>query len=267
LDEKPVIIVTGASSGIGAATARLFGQKGYRVVLAARRLDRLQALQDQIRSAGGLALAVATDVSRPEEIPNLVETTLNEYGQIDILFNNAGFGRLGWLESLDPEKDVQALFQVNVLGVVLLTQAVLPHMISRRSGHIINMSSVAGLIASPTYTIYAASKFAVRGFSNALRREVGIYGIRVSVVCPGGTDTEFRQHTGAQRRTGVTTPGFLRLDADDVARAVLGLTQHPRRLLIIPWTMKLAVWFNALFPGIVDWFTTAGFVRRERKGS
>ncbi len=266
MNGKPVIIITGASSGIGAAAARLFGQNGYRVVLAARRLDRLHAVQDQIRTAGGEALSVASDVSRPEDIHNLVESTLREYGQIDILFNNAGFGRLGWLEKLDPEKDILPLFQVNVLGVVLLTHAVLPYMIARRSGHIINMASVAGLIATPTYSIYAASKFAVRGFSNALRREVGIYGIRVSVICPGGADTEFRQHTGAQRRTGVTTPGLLRLDAEDVARAVLGLARRPRRILIIPWPMKLAVWFNDLFPGVVDQVITTGFVRRERMG-
>ncbi len=118
------------------------------------------------------------------------------------LLNNAGFGHLGWLEDLDPVHDIQAQLQVNLVAVIQMAREVLPHMIERRSGHIINMASVAGLVASPTYSVYAASKFGMRGFSEALRREVGVFGIHVSALYPGGVRTEFKEHTGAQRKTG-----------------------------------------------------------------
>jgi short-subunit dehydrogenase len=264
MSTSPVIIITGASSGIGEATARFFAREGYRVVLAARRRDRLQALAEDIQAHGGEALPISTDLHGLEDIQRLVKTTIESCGQIDILFNNAGFGRLDWLEKLDPQDDLQALIQVNVLGVIWMSQAVLPHMIERRSGHIINMSSVAGLVSPPTYSAYSASKFAVRGFTEALRREVGIFGINVSGIYPGGVATEFDQHAQIHRKTEITTPRWLLLSADDVARSVLYLARHPQRMLIIPWPLKLAVWFNGLFPSLVDWAVEKMFVQEER---
>ena len=264
MSNHPVILITGASSGIGAATARLFGREGFRVVLAARRFDLLQALAQEIQAQGGQALPVAADLTRLEDIQALVRATLEHFGQIDILFNNAGFGRLDWLEALDPLDDIQSQVQVDLLGLMWMTQAVLPHMIHRLSGHIINMASIAGLIAPPTYTVYAASKFAVRGFSEALRREVGLYGIRVSVIYPGGVATNFGQHARIHRKTKVTTPSALLLSSEDVARAVLRLAHHPRRSLVIPWPMRWAVWLNSLFPGLIDRIIEQRFVRPER---
>lgn len=264
MPNPPVILVTGASSGIGEATARLFGEEGYRVVLAARRLDRLEALSRAIQDRGGQALPVAADVSKLEDIQSLVGTALDEYGQIDVLFNNAGFGRLAWLENLDPVKDIEAQLQVNLIGVIQTTRAVLPHMIERRSGHIVNMGSLAGLVATPTYSIYAAGKFAVRGFSEALRREVGVFGIDVSVVYPGGVKTEFGEHTGAKLRTRTTTPASLKLAPEEVARAVFGVVRRPRRMVVLPWVMVFGVWANSLFPGLIDWLIERRFTRPER---
>jgi len=261
---KPVILITGASSGIGAATARLFSERGYHVVLAARREDRLRALADEIEAAGGQALPVPTDITRLDHIENLVETSLAWYGQIDVLFNNAGFGRLKWLEQLDPDEDIELQLQTNLRGAILTTRVVLLHMIERRAGHIINMASIAGLIGPPTYSIYSATKFGLRGFTEALRREVGIWGIRVSGIYPGGVATEFGQHTGIDRRTGLRTPAFLRLSAEDVARDVYRLVERPRRMLIIPWPMRIAVWLNVLWPGVVDWGIQRIFTIRER---
>lgn len=261
---SPVMLITGASSGIGEATARLFGRQGYRLALAARRLQRLEALADEIQSQGGQALPVAADVSNLADIERLVRSVLDYYGQIDLLFNNAGFGRLDWLENLHPIDDIEAQLRVNLLGTVWTTRAVLPHMVARRKGHIINMASLAGLIATPTYTIYAASKFAVRGFTEALRREVGVYGIQVSGIYPGGVSTEFTQHTGARRKSGITTPAALRLNPEDVARAVLSLARRPRRALILPAPMRAAVWLNTLFPALVDWMIERRFTRLER---
>ncbi len=261
-----VVIVTGASSGIGAATAREFARAGAKVVLAARRLDRLEALAAEIDAmgTGAQALAVAADLSRLDDIQRLIEQTLARFGRIDVLFNNAGFGRLDWLEKLDPAKDIQAQVQVNVLGVLLTTRLVLPHMLAQQGGHILNMASVAGLVGTPTYTIYAASKFAVRGFSEALRREVAPWNIRVSVIYPGGVATEFAEHAGIQRKTRVTTPKFMRLSAEQVAQAVVGLVRRPRRDLVITWPFRLSVWLNTWLPGLVDWTTVRRFTEVER---
>ena len=264
MPDRPVIIVTGASSGIGEAVAGRFASEVYRVVLAARRLDRLQAIADVIQSNGHQAVAVQADLSVFEDIQNLVAATISEFGQVDVLLNNVGFGRLKWLEQLDPAEDIQAQLQINLTATILVAREVLPHMIERRKGHIINMASLGGFIATPTYTIYSASKFGVRGFTEALRREVGVYGIHVTGVYPGGVKTDFKAHTGADRKTGRTTPASLRLEPGEVAQAILKVVHHPRSTVILPWQMRFAVWLNNHFPGIVDWIIESRFTRLER---
>ena len=135
-----VVLITGASSGFGAHAAHLFAQEGARVVLTARRLDRLQKLANDIQDAGGEAIAIPVDVASLDEINLMVESTLDIYDHIDILFNNAGFGRLDWLENLATERDIQTQVDVNLTGLIHVTRVVLPHMIKQGSGHIINMS-------------------------------------------------------------------------------------------------------------------------------
>ncbi len=248
-----VVIVTGASSGIGAAAAPMFARAGCQTVLAARRLDRLEQLAAQIRAAGGQALPVAMDVGQPEQIDAMVKSALDSYGRIDILFNNAGFGRLDWLEALDPVQDIQAQLAVNLLGVILTARAVLPHMYSQHSGHIINMASITGWIAPPLYSIYSAGKFGIRGFSEALRREALPKGVRVSVVYPGSVRTEFGLHVGqSAAKRHFKTPTWLTLTAEDVAHSVVALAQHPRRELVAPWFMIFAKFFNSHFSGLSD---------------
>ena len=264
MSNQPVLLVTGASSGIGEAVARLFAREGYRVSMGARRFERLQAVAADIETAGGGALAVQADLTKLEDIRRLVEVTLEGFGQIDVLVNNAGFGRIKWLEELDPVKDIQAQIQINLISVILISREVLPLLIKQRSGHIINMASMGGVIASPTYSVYSASKFGLRGFTEALRREVGVYGVHVSGIYPGAVRTEFKQHAGINRKTGRTTPDSLLLEPDEVAQAVLRVARHPRRGLIIPWQMRLSVWMNVLFPGIVDRIIERSFTRLER---
>jgi hypothetical protein len=264
MSNQPVFLVTGASSGIGEAVARLFAKEGYRVSMGARRLERLQAVAQDIESAGGQSLIIQSDLTIFEDIQRLISETLDQFGQIDVLLNNAGFGRIKWLEELDPIGDIQAQIQINLITTILVAREVLPHMIQRREGHIINMGSMGGLVASPTYTIYSASKFGVRGFTEALRREVGVYGVHVSGIYPGAVNTEFKQHAGIDRKTGRTTPDSLRLEPGEVARAVLSVVRRPRRELIIPWQMRLTVWMNILFPGIVDRLIESRFTRLER---
>jgi hypothetical protein len=258
-----VVLITGASSGFGMDAARLFAREGCTVVLAARRMDRLTLLAGELRAFGGEAFAVALDVAEQAQIEEAAQTVLERFGHIDVLVNNAGFGRLDWFERLDPAADIDAMLDVNLVGLIQLTRAVLPSMLARRSGTIINMSSAAGWIGAPLYTIYAATKFGVRGFTDALRREVAPFGVRVCGIYPGGANTEFGQHTGDN--AGKQDLNFLhRLNMTSayVARRMVRLAKHPRRTLILPWWYPPVLWFESLFPGPVDWFLNAAFVRR-----
>jgi short-subunit dehydrogenase len=262
-----VVIVTGASSGIGEATARQFGREGAKVALAARRVERLETLAKEIQTmnTGAEALVVQADLSKLEDIQSLIKQTLDRFGHIDVLVNNAGFGRLDWLENLDPVKDIQAQFDVNVLGVIQTTRQALPVMIKQRSGHIINMCSMAGLVATPTYTIYAACKHAVHGFSEALRREVKPWGIDVSMIYPGGVATEFGSHAGIKRKTKATTPQALLLTAEQVGAAVVQLVRRPRAMWILPWGWTFTVWLNRNLNWLVDYTTIKNFTIPERE--
>ncbi|HRQ33387.1 MAG TPA: SDR family oxidoreductase [Anaerolineales bacterium] len=262
-----VVIVTGASSGIGEAIARRFGREGAKVILAARRIDRLETLAKEIEEmgSGAEAFALQTDLSKLEDCQTLIQRTLERFGRIDILINNAGFGRLDWLENLDPLKDIQAQFAVNAMGVIQTTRQALPAMIRQRSGHIIQMCSMAGLVGTPTYTIYSASKHAVHGFSEALRREVKPWGIEVSMVYPGGVATEFADHAGIKRKTKATTPKFMVLTAEQVADAVVSLARRPRAMRIIPWLWLFTVWLNRSLNWLVDYMTIYRFTIPERE--
>ncbi|HEY3311104.1 MAG TPA: SDR family NAD(P)-dependent oxidoreductase [Anaerolineales bacterium] len=261
-----VVLITGASSGFGEDAARRFAAEGAWVVLAARRIERLQDLVVRIQAAGGKALAAPVDVNNRADIDNMVQGVIENCKRIDILFNNAGFGRLNWLDQLDSSRDIQTQINVNLTGLIETTHAVLPHMLAQRSGHIINMSSVAGWIAAPMYSIYAATKFGVRGFTDGLRREVAINGIQVSGVYPGPAVTEFGQHTGSSvLKKDFKTPGWTYMSSDYVARRVVELAKRPRRALILPWWFQPVIWVEANFPGGVDWVVNRFFVKKYRQ--
>lgn len=248
-----VVLITGASSGFGAAAAKLFAQEGCNVVLAARRMERLEELASELHANGGSALPLEVDVTQPTQIDALVHAAVEQYGRIDILFNNAGFGRLDWFEALDPIKDIQAQINVDLLGVIWTARAVLPQMYRQGSGHIINMSSMSGWAAPPLYTVYSAAKFGVRGFTEALRREASPFGVKVSAIYPGGAATEFQKHVGDNKaKKRFRTPAWLALTAEDVARAVVSLAKRPRRSLILPWMMAVSLFINSHFTGLSD---------------
>lgn len=257
--KNKVVLITGASSGFGKDAAHLFAGEGAKVVLVARRLDRLQLLANEIHKAGGEAIAVPADISRRVEIDLMVRTVIEIYGRIDILFNNAGFGGLNWLERLEPDRDIETQVQVNLTGMILVTQAVLPHMMARRTGHIINMSSIAGWLAAPSYTVYAATKYGVRGFTTALRREVAPFGIQVSGIYPGPARTEFAWGGGAKRRSRPKWFDLFFIPSEDVSLRVLELARHPRRAVIIPWWFGLIAWGDNHFPGIADWIIQTAY--------
>ena len=249
-----VILITGASSGFGEEAARLFAEEGCKVVLAARRLDRLQALAAEIQNAGGEALAVPVDVNQPAEIKVMVQTALDLYGKIDILFNNAGYGSMDWFEKLDPERNIETIIRVNLIGPMLVTHAVLPHMLKRGKGHIINMASVAGLISAPLITTYAAGKYGVRAFTDALRREVVPLGIKVSGIYPGPAMTEFGEKLQRTKsRETIKSLKYPHLSSSYVAHRVVDVAKRPVRSLVIPGWFRVITTFDMLFPVVVDW--------------
>ncbi|NWG35785.1 MAG: SDR family oxidoreductase [Chloroflexi bacterium] len=263
-----VVLITGASSGFGQDASRLFAEEGCKVVLAARRLERLQELASRIQDRGGEAIAVPADVTNRDEINVMVKSAIDLYGQIDILFNNAGFGRLSWLERLDPDRDIETQIQVNLTGLIQTTRAVLPYMLQRRSGHIINMSSVAGWIAPSTYSIYSAAKFGVRGFTDALRREVQPFGIRVSGIYPGPARTEFGQHTGNHpMKHSVLRKYFRSMTSEYVAQRVVDLARRPRRAVIIPWYYRIALFADRTMPWLVDWIVIQFLTKKKHRSA
>jgi short-subunit dehydrogenase len=264
--EHHVALITGASSGIGEATARLMARHGCHLVLAARRLERLEALAAELEGSerGVTALPLQVDVTKLDQVETAVEATLKRYKKIDILFNNAGVGRLGWLEELDPESQIDHQIQINLLGSIFMARAVLPHMQARRVGHIIQMCSIAGLIGAPTYSVYAASKFGVRGFSEALRREAAAWGIHVTVIYPGAVKTSFAQEDIMKRRTGIRSPKAIVLGPEVVAKAVVDSVFRPKRSIVLPFTMRPIICLNQLWPNLIDWAVKRFYVERER---
>ncbi|MCW3477968.1 SDR family oxidoreductase [Neisseriaceae bacterium JH1-16] len=184
-----VVVITGASSGLGEATARLLSSQGATVVLGARRIDRLQALADELTGQGGKALALATDVTQREQVKQLVDAAVAAFGRIDVMVNNAGLMPHSPLERLKVD-DWDRMIDVNLRGVLYGIAAALPHMQRQQAGHIVNVSSVAGHKVRPGSTVYAATKHAVLALSEGLRQEVKPYNIRTTVVSPGAVDTE-----------------------------------------------------------------------------
>jgi NADP-dependent 3-hydroxy acid dehydrogenase YdfG len=184
-----IVVVTGASSGLGEATARLLSAQGSTVVLGARRADRLQLLAKDLESRGGKALALTTDVTRREQVKALVDSAVQTYGRIDVMINNAGLMPQAPLERLKIDEWEQ-MIDVNIKGVLYGIAAALPHMQRQKAGHFINVSSVAGHRVGPGFAVYAATKYAVRALSEGLRQEVKPYNIRTTVISPGAVATE-----------------------------------------------------------------------------
>lgn len=262
---KPVVLITGASSGIGANTALTLGKKGYRVVLAARRKDRLDGIVDQIRGGGGEAISVQLDMSRLEQIKNIVTMIGQEYGAVNILVNCAGSARHLWLDEQSLELDIQMQIQVNLIGMIQLTRAVLPDMLAAGAGQIIHVSSIASWIGIPTYSIYNANKFGSRGFFEGLRRELRGTGVIVSEVFPGAVDTEFAQDPDLAWKTTTVTPQFALLSTQAVADKIFQMIQKKKTRSVIPGIMWPAIWVNAFFPGFVSWILSKYFYTKNGK--
>jgi short-subunit dehydrogenase len=244
-----VVVVTGASSGIGAATAVACGSEGMRVALAARRVDRLEAVAERVRAAGGEARVAPTDVADEHAVATLIDGTVAAWGRLDVLVNNAGIGLLATVAQTTT-RDFERLMQVNFFGALHGVQAALPHMRRQGGGHIVNVASVVGKRASPFRSAYVASKFALVGLSEALRMELAPGGIHVTCVCPIGTETEFfgaeENRLGIQGRRGPIQ------SAEHISRGIVRALKRPRAE-VHPYLPARALFLmNAVAPGVVD---------------
>jgi NADP-dependent 3-hydroxy acid dehydrogenase YdfG len=263
LDGK-VAIVTGASSGIGESTAREFAQGGAITILAARRVDRLERLQNEIQEMGGRALAIPTDLTKPDQIANLVQTTLTSFGRIDILANIAGWAVYDWFEELSPE-EVRGPFEVNVIGMAELTRQVIPAMKKQRSGYILNMSSYVSRLSVPPMTVYASTKYAVEGLTDGLRRALLPWGITVMRIHPSSvTGTEFSHHSTRGGSVKYMPIPIGRVSRERLARHIVKLIEKPQRALFISRIYEFPVLLNKLFPSLVDRISSL-WVRNRRK--
>lgn len=263
--EGKVVIITGATSGIGREAAHTFAAQGARVVLAARRADVLDAVQGEIAIYGSPTLVAPTDITDPDQRAALIRAALDAFGRVDVLVNNAGLSYGGWHQDVPPDQ-VRALLEVNFLGAVALTRLALPVMLRQPAddnglrGHIVNVTSMAGRVASPGMAAYVATRRGLDGFSAALRRELGGTGIRVSSVFPTWTQTPMAAGVDetALHRTGAFW-GVEHFDHPDVpALAILDAVRYNRRVVALGGPqVRLGRLVETLAPWLADLYWRA----------
>jgi NADP-dependent 3-hydroxy acid dehydrogenase YdfG len=243
-----VAVITGASSGIGHATARELAHQGAAVALVARRADRLTALVAEIEAAGGTAVAIPTDVSDRSQAEAAITTTVERFGRLDILVNNAGLMILGLAAEADVD-DWDRMIAINQQGLLYMTRAALPHLQAaaaegpRQVADIVNISSVAGRITFPTASAYSLTKYGVNGFSEALRQELTESHVRVGVLEPGKVDTELDSHNNNDILANIEKNfgGFTMLNPEDIADGIAFMVTRPRHAAIAEmWVMPTA---------------------------
>lgn len=229
--EGKTIVITGASSGMGEAAARHLAAEGANVVLAARRHERIESISAEISRAGGMAISVSTDVTKRENLTRLVQNTVDTFGRIDVLINNAGVMPLSPVERLKVDEWDQ-MIDVNLKGVLYGVAAALPYMMAQKSGHIINLSSVAGHRLFPGSAIYSATKFGVRAVSEGLRQELKPYNIRTTIISPGAVKTELLEHISEVdiQKANQAYVSEVGVPADSFARIVAFVISQPEEL-------------------------------------
>ena len=274
MTEKRVAIITGASSGIGWETALAYARRGWAVVPAARRVERLEELARLCRQAGGEALPVPVDVAKEGQVNALIARTMDAFGRLDVLVNNAGFGMGGQVHEI-TDRMMRDVMDVNFFGVFYGCRAVIPILIARKSGHIFNVSSVIGKRGTPMNGAYSASKFAVAGLTEAMRVELAPHGVRATLVCPGLTETEFFDHvrepdSAAKPPTEPGKPSRARVSferlrtmmpARAVARRIVSATGRNVPEMVLTLGGKFLVAAAQHSPRLADWML--GFYRDD----
>jgi NADP-dependent 3-hydroxy acid dehydrogenase YdfG len=229
-----VALVTGASSGIGEATAVALAEAGAAVAMGARRRDRLEGLAERLTGAGAKVVALDLDVTDEASCRDAVARTRSELGGLDVLVNNAGVMLLGTIVGADPE-DWRRMLDTNVLGLMYMTHAAIDGLLEQGSGDVVNISSTAGRTARAGAGVYNASKWAVNAFSESLRQEVTARGVRISLVEPGAVETELRSHITqpeAKAAAQKHTAGMRPLQPEDIARAIVYVVTQPAHVAV-----------------------------------
>ena len=242
-----VALVTGASSGIGSATARALASQGAAVAVLARRADRLRDLASDIEAAGGSAVAVPADVTDAAEVADAVSSVVSELGRLDTLVNNAGLMRTGDAAEA-PLADWDDLVSVNIQGVLYSTRAALPHLIAaaadspRGVADVVTISSTAGRVARPNTAVYSLTKFGVNAFSEGVRQELIGKRVRVGIIGPGTVATEITDHLPQQARDAFDqrTAGMVKLQPEDIAEAVVYMVTRDRRVAVNEMLIRAA---------------------------
>jgi len=246
-----VVAITGASSGIGRATAIRLARDGSALVVCARRRDRLDAVAAEVRAAGGEAVPIVADVTRPEDMDRFVKEALDRFGRLDVMMCNAGFGIAGAIDEVTPEQ-MRELVDINYMGTFYAARAALPVFRRQTHGHVIVVSSIVGKRGVPYMGAYAATKFAQVGMAECLRAEVAGTGIHVSVVYPVSTETEFADVMTRATGTAVTRAHGPQQDASVVADAIARAIEHPVPEVFPHFKSRALVWLNTLAPGVTD---------------
>lgn len=258
-----IAVVTGASSGIGAATAKLLAQRGARVVLLARNQEALQLVANEIVSQGGCADVYPVDLSQLEEISRVAMKILHEIGTPDILVNNAGVGRWLFLEETELNEAV-AMMNVPYIAAFALTRSFLPSMLQQNSGCIVNITSIAAYFAWPGAVAYTAARWAMRGFNDALRADLFTTKVRVLLVAPAKVATPFFSHNpGSEERIPKISKLYPTLLPEQVANAIATGLEKNRREIIMPFGYRVTVFFHKLFPRSVEWLLCKTGAQRE----
>jgi short-subunit dehydrogenase len=249
--KNKVIVITGASSGIGRATALAAGRAGANVVVAARRFDRLQKAAEDIEASGGKALAVQTDVTDATQIQTLIDKTIEKFGRIDVLINNAAAGVYATVEETTPAQ-MEKLWHVNYMATFHAIKIVLPLMHKQNSGQIITIASMSGRRGAQFKSAYSATKFAQIGLMESLRMELVDSSIRCTLIFPGGTETEFFEAIDNPGNRDVKLYGPVQT-AEQVANEILKAIERPRTEVITQSLGRLQIILNAVSPDLADW--------------
>ena len=247
--KNKVVVITGASSGIGEAAALKFAKKGANVVLVARRKEKLLEVEKKISNFSGSALICQCDVANKEQVEKMAKNVLETYGRIDVLVNNAGFVIYGKVNELSTE-EIVAQMETNYFGMIHCTKVFLPQMLEQHSGHFVNIASVGASFGVPGIASYCATKYAMLGFSEGLRHELEGTGIGLTVVSPIMVRTPLFDHPSFENFSKFSTG--ISLSSETVAKAIIKASNSSRLEIVVPSMARAGIWFKQTFPYLIN---------------
>ena len=246
--KNKVVLITGGSSGIGRASAIEFAKNGATLILVARNQTKLDKIANDLKKFNVPVLTFECDISKKSEVEKMAKTILNKYDSVDVLVNNAGFAIYGSVSKLSIE-EIESQMETNYFGMIYCVKNFLPSMINKKSGHIVNVASVAGSFGLPGIASYCASKFAMLGFSEGLKHELKGTGVGITVVSPIMVRTNFFDHPSFKKMPKYSPTS---LSPETVAKTVLRASSSPRLEIIVPSFVRGAVWMKETFPYLIN---------------